>query len=111
MRHRVGLELYSCKNCGKPKSLTSEGYCKDCATQWEPASSKYIIVNPNTLDEVVEKTGWASEYLEDRMTEAFDRHCSYLVFRAKGQWMDINIHEQFYIPRVMSALLERMEDT
>lgn len=102
--------FFTCRNCGKAKVLNPGDYCRDCAMHWELLSANYIIAKPDTLKEILEKTGWAREYVSERMEQSFEIYCSYIVFTVNGQWLDISVHDKFYIPRVMASVFERMAD-
>jgi len=107
----MDLKLYRCAKCNKPKVVKPGDYCLSCSMKWEMLPYEYIIVNqPEFEEEVLEKTGWDRTYVQDRARDALNRKCAYVVFRYKNIWMDITIHEMFWIPRVMEIVLTRIQE-
>lgn len=104
------LNLYACRNCGQPKAPAPGTYCIGCAVKWDSGTKEYLVARLDTIDEILEKTEWAREYVEDRMSDAFERCCIFVVFRVKDKWMDMNIHEMYYRPGVIDVLLKRISE-
>lgn len=108
----VKPNLLPCASCGRPKVLKLGDYCITCALDPALTASEheYVILSPATLDLAVEKSGIARQFLSAKMDKAFEHSQSYVIFKARGQWHDILIHDAFYLPIVMKKLFEKMED-
>jgi hypothetical protein len=38
------------------------------------------------------------------------KNCKYVIFYARNQWQEITVSENFYLPKVMEKIFERLHD-
>lgn len=103
--------FHQCRSCGKNRVVRPGDYCRKCAVvpNDDVANERYIIVEPHTMEDTAEKTGIALPYLRSKFTHVSTMQCYYVLYKINGDWRDVVVDKQFYLPRAMQTIFERNE--
>lgn len=99
------LRLKPCYSCGEPKVLNEGDYCIACASVSEPS---YYEVTSKNIVELAGKTSFDKKFLTEKQERAFERYCTFVIFRANDEWKHVTINNSFNVEFVMQNILKRL---